>query len=269
MGKKIFRYFKIFVLVICIAVFLVCAVMLADIIIEYVKAERAYDDINNRFEEGLLEETEGEAIGEAPERLVKLSLYVRELKAEYPDVIGYVNVPSLGISYPVVQTDNNSYYLNHMINGEESSSGAIFLDCNIDNDPAKAKNTVLYGHNMNNGTMFHKVVDLFKKIENFEAATVEYVTEDAIFIYEPYALYRAEAYYPFFMYEFTSDEGFLDFCDMILEKSFYRDYEAPEYDESSSFMTFSTCTNSISSITDRFVYHSILTKEYTDIHKEK
>lgn len=268
MGKRLFRYFRIFVLVICIAVFLVCAVMLTDIIIEYVKAEKAYDDINNRLENGFIDETGDATLSEAPERLVKLSLYVKELKAEYKDVIGYVNVPSLGISYPVVQTDNNSYYLNHMVNGEESSSGAIFLDCNINNDPAKTKNTVLYGHNMNNGSMFHKVVDLFK-MENFSTATVEYVTEDAIFIYEPYAIYRAEAHYPFFMHDFTDDDGFLEFCDMILEKSVHKDYDAPRCDVSSSFMTFSTCTNSISSITDRFVYHSVLTKQYTDIHKEK
>lgn len=268
MVKKFFRYFRIAILIICIAVFLVSAVMLVDIIIEYAKAERTYDDINDKFLDGLGDETGEPLEDEAPERLVKLSEYVKELKSEYPDVIGYINVPSLGISYPVVQTDNNDYYLDHMVNGEESSSGAIFLDCNINSDPQKTKNTVLYGHNMNNGSMFHPVVDLFY-YENFVDATVEYVTEDAIFIYEPYSIYRAEAYYPFFMYEFTTDEGFLEFCDMILEKTFYRDHDAPEYDKDSSFMTFSTCTNSISSITDRFVYHSILVKEYTDIHKEK
>ncbi len=268
MEKKLFRYLKIFVLAVCIVVFFVCAVMLTDIIIEYVKADKTYDDINDRFENEFGDETEVISVEEAPERLVKLSLYVKELKAEYPDVIGYVNVPSLDISYPVVQTDNNDYYLDHMVNGEESSSGAIFLDCNINSDPTKTKNTVLYGHNMNNGSMFNGVVELFR-IENFSVATVEYVTEDAIFIYEPYALYRAEAYYPFFMHEFMSDEGFLDFADMILEKSFHKDYIAPECDASSSFMTFSTCTNSISSITDRYIYHSVLTKEYTDIHKEK
>ena len=266
MGKKLFKYIRIAILMTSVAVFLVCAVMLADILIGYNKADKTYEEINGRFEEGFTDET-GAPSEEAPERLVKLSKYVKELKAEYPDVIGYVNVPSLGISYPVVQTDNNSYYLDHMVNGEESTSGAIFLDCKIDSDPTKTKNTVLYGHNMNNGSMFHKVVDLFK-IESFENATVEYVTEDAIFIYEPYSLYRAEAYYPFYMYEFTSDEGFFDFCDMILEKSYHKDYEAPSYDADSAFMTFSTCTNSISSISDRFIYHSILTKSYTDIHKE-
>ena len=267
MLRKAFRIFRIVLLVICIAVFLASTVKLVQILVEYSRAERVYDEINKGFDEivGGDETNSGEE-NTAPEHLVNLSKYVAQLKAQYPDVVGYVNVPSLGISYPVVQSDNNDYYLDHMVTGEESSSGAIFLDYRINSDPLVTKNTVLYGHNMNNGSMFHKVVDLFE-LDAFMNATVEYVTENGVYIYQPLAIYRAKAYYPFYMYEFDSDESFLDFCDMAIEKSFHTERPEVEYGADASIITFSTCTNSISSKDSRYVYHAILTEAYTDIHK--
>ena len=205
--------------------------------------------------------------GQAPARLIELSRYVAELKEKYPDVVGYVNVPTLGIAYPVVQTDNNDYYLTHMIDGSESTSGAIFLDYRIDKEPTNVKNTVLYGHNMNDGSMFHKVEEFFNDRSLFDIATVEYVTENGVYIYEPLALYRCDAYYPFFMYEFSSDEAYLDFCDMISEKAYY--LSDAEYDENTSLISFATCVNSLTTKNARYIYHAVLKEAYTDINLEE
>ena len=264
MFEKAFRIFRIILIIVCAAVFVVSGIKLAQILVEYSRAENVYDEINKGVEN--IDKTEGN--GDVPEHLVTLSKYVSELKAKYPDVVGYVNVPSLGIRYPVVQTDNNDYYLDHMVTGEESASGTIFLDYRINSEPTETKNTVLYGHNMNNGSMFHKVVDIFK-LERFMNATVEYVTESGAYIYTPLALYRCEAYYPFYMYEFDSAEGFVDFCDMIVEKSFHTDRpDDAEYDGDESLITFATCTNSLSSKTGRYIYHALLIKAYENIHGE-
>ena len=260
--KKFFLIFRIVLLVICVAVFAVSSFMLVRILVGYAEADNFYDEINNGVESG----GDISVSSGAPERLVTLSKKVTELKAQYPDVIGCVNVPTLGISYPVVQTDNNDYYLDHLINGEKSNSGSIFLDYRIDKDPLKTKNTVLYGHNMNDGSMFHKVEEFFSDKSLFDNAVVEYVTEDGIYIYEPLALYRCDAFYPFFMYEFTSDEAYLDFCDMVSEKGFYS--SDVKYDESSTLISFATCVNSISTKNARYIYHAVLTEYYTDIHAE-
>lgn len=261
--KKIFFALKIVILAVSLAVFVISAVMLVRILAGYAKADSFYDDINS----GISADIEnGDTAGEAPARLIELSRYVSELKEKYPDVIGYVNVPALEISYPVVQTDNNDYYLTHMIDGSESTSGAIFLDYRIDKDPAKVKNTVLYGHNMNDGSMFHKVEEFFNDRSLFDSATVEYVTEDSVFIYEPLALYRCDAYYPFFMFEFSSDEAYLDFCDMISEKAFY--LSDAEYDADTSLISFATCVNSLTTKNARYIYHAVLCESYTDIHLE-
>ena len=264
MIRRAFRIFRIALLAVCVAVFAVSAVMLVNILSEYSRAENVYDEINKGVEN--IDSVQSES--ETPEHLVALSKYVSELKAQYPDVVGYVNLPSLGISYPVVQGEDNDFYLDHMVNGEESTSGAIFLDYRIDSDPTKTQNTVLYGHNMNNGSMFHKVVDLFE-FDNFMEATVEYVTENGAYVYSPLALYRCEAYYPFYTYSFDSEQSFVNFCDMVVEKSFHTDRpDDAEYDGDESLITFSTCTNSISSKTGRYIYHAVLVESYENIHGE-
>ena len=263
--KKFFLALKITVLVISLSVFAVSSFMLVKILIGYSKADSFYDDINKGVTADSGENVADE--GQAPARLVELSRYVSELKQKYPDVVGYVNVPTLGIAYPVVQTDNNDYYLTHMIDGSESTSGAIFLDYRIDKDPLKVKNTVLYGHNMNDGSMFHKVEEFFNDRSLFDNATVEYVTENGVYIYEPLALYRCDAYYPFFMHVFSSDEAYLDFCDMISEKAFY--LSDVEYDESSTLISFATCVNSITTKNARYIYHAVLKEAYTDVGLEE
>ena len=70
-----------------------------------------------------------------------------------PNVIGWIEIPGLSISYPVVQGTDNAYYLHHLFTGEYNSSGSIFADWHNQPDFADP-NTIVYGHNMKNGSMF-------------------------------------------------------------------------------------------------------------------
>lgn len=76
-----------------------------------------------------------------------------ELKKINPDVIGWLYCKDTQINYPVVQTDNNEYYLHNMINGEYNFAGTLFVDYRCEKDFA-GLNTIIYGHNMKNGSMF-------------------------------------------------------------------------------------------------------------------
>ena len=261
--RKFFFVLRIVLLVLCAAVFIISSFMLVRILAGYRQADKFYDEINKGVVNG--EDSPISSDG-APERLIELSKYVTELKMQYPDVVGYINIPSVGISYPVVQTDNNDYYLDHMIDGSVSKSGSVFLDCRIDKEPQNVKNTVLYGHNMNDGSMFHKIEEFFTYRSLFDNAVVEYATEDAVYVYEPFALYRCDAFYPFFTYEFSSDEAYLDFYDMISEKAYH--LSDAEYDSTSSLISLATCVNSITTKNARYIYHAVLTKSYTNIHSE-
>lgn len=84
-----------------------------------------------------------------PESLVDLPA----LQTEYPDIKGWISIPGTCVDYPVLQSsaDDPEYYLRRTYKGEWRTAGSIFFqwDCS-----AESQNTVVYGHNMNDGTMF-------------------------------------------------------------------------------------------------------------------
>lgn len=102
------------------------------------------------------------------------------------DVIGWIQIPGTKINHPIVQGEDNQHYLKHLWNGSPSPVGAIFLEST--NDPAMdAFYSILYGHNLNDGSMFGG-------LHHYEAQTfydkypyVYLVTDSGVFRYEVYA----------------------------------------------------------------------------------
>ena len=91
-----------------------------------------------------------------PEPKAFSSGQVAWLMQKNKDTVAWLDVLGTKIQYPVVQTDNNEYYVTHTFQKQKNSSGAIFLDCwnapNFDDF-----NVVIYGHNMKDGSMFHQL----------------------------------------------------------------------------------------------------------------
>lgn len=78
-----------------------------------------------------------------------------EYLEDYNPLIGsWIYIPDTVIDYPVVQGINNTIYLNYDAYGNESSSGAIFIDC-LNNPDFSDYHTIIYGHNKRDGSMFH------------------------------------------------------------------------------------------------------------------
>ena len=75
------------------------------------------------------------------------------LQAENPDIIAWIYIPDCNISFPVVQGDDNDYYLKHTTKHEYNERGAIFLDCNASSDFVD-DNSIVYGHSVEGGGMF-------------------------------------------------------------------------------------------------------------------
>ena len=283
--KSAWRNLRIALVVLCAAVFVFSGVFLVKILIGYASADKTYEEINRGFEtlsgsktesktDGTETETESGSTEEAPfavtvhdgltAEMQAQYDYFMELKKTYPDVVGYVSIPSISINYPVVQTTDNDYYLNHLITGEVSTSGSIFLDYRCPSDATGSRNTVLYGHNMNNGSMFHNVQLLFTP-EEFAKATVEYICEEGILMYKPLTVYRADAMYPFMRRDFVDEADYLDYCRMVVEKSHLTESERIEYAADSGLVTLVTCTNSVSSKTGRYIYQAVLDSIYYPI----
>ena len=80
-------------------------------------------------------------------------LQVKKLQEENPDIIGWLEIEGTKINYPVLQSSDNKYYLNHNYRKKETELGSIFLDCNYDFD-IPSSNLLIYGHNTQNGEMF-------------------------------------------------------------------------------------------------------------------
>ena len=109
----------------------------------------------------------------------------KELQEINPEVIGWIRVGGAGISYPVAQTDNNDFYLHHTFRKEAVFSGCIFENC--DNSKFFTdQNTILYGHNMKDGSMFAALRKFWEKedaIKNpyFWVFTPDFINQYRIF----------------------------------------------------------------------------------------
>ena len=74
------------------------------------------------------------------------------------DAVAWLYAPDTEINYAVAQAEDNDYYLHRLLNGVSASGGTLFTDCR--NDAGFTDwNTVIYGHNMKNGTMFASLMD--------------------------------------------------------------------------------------------------------------
>lgn len=90
------------------------------------------------------------------------------LQATNPDIIGWLYFPALEISYPILHGEDNEYYLHRLADKTYNFSGSIFMETENTTDFEDC-NTIIYGHNMKNGSMFGKL----KKIRSMEMTEEE------------------------------------------------------------------------------------------------
>ena len=92
-------------------------------------------------EEGLPVQQSESAVGE--QAMVDLSAYL----AQNPDFVAWLRIPGTNVDYPVVQTDNPDYYLNHTFSGKSSVVGTLFSLADADY-AAPGRNIAIYGHHL-------------------------------------------------------------------------------------------------------------------------
>ena len=91
----------------------------------------------------------------------------KDLHDSYPDTLGWLYIPDTVISYPVMQANDNDYYLSRAYDGSQLQAGSLFLDCRCESRFMNPIN-IVYGHNMKNGSMFAQVTN-FKNDSYFES----------------------------------------------------------------------------------------------------
>ena len=103
-----------------------------------------------------------------------------------PDIVGWIYAPTMNVSYPVVQTDNNEKYLNTLFDGTQNASGAIFMDCDDTAPGMVDQQTTIYGHHMMNDTMFNFVDRAQRSQDEFnQVDKVYYITPDTTYEFDP------------------------------------------------------------------------------------
>ena len=168
-----------------------------------------------------------------------LNIDFNGLRSQNADIAAWIYGPNSVINYPIAYTEDNFYYLDHMYNGEMNANGTIFIDCRNASDFSD-QNTCIYGHNMNDGSMFaslrsyrdesyypeHKVLYLSTPYFNYRIDLIAgFVTEPTSFAYAP---------------NFDSPEQFMGHIQLIRDLSTFKsDVEVSETDH---IVTLSTCT---------------------------
>ena len=159
------------------------------------------------------------------------------LKQVNPDIVGWVIIPGTVVNYPIVQGIDNTEYLDRSFNSAENACGAIFMDSRCDRDFGNM-NTVIYGHNMRDKSMFSCLNDYVTDEEFFrEHDTVWVLTE------------KFQRKYRVFSAHYTQDgsESYsFHFQEGVYQRHIVRELDASAwdggmYDVNMPMITLSTC----------------------------
>ena len=172
------------------------------------------------------------------------------------DTVGWIIIPGTNIDYPVVHTKDNDYYLRRSYYGRTNLSGTLFVDCRNSKQLMENRNTVIYGHNMNDGSMFNNLHDL-KNESVFQNCSIEIATPNGIFVYQVFSVHEALDTSEYFQTDFKNDEHFASWLTEMKGESLFvkKDLELNPGDK---VLTLSTCMDPIIQSEYRWAVHAKL-----------
>lgn len=168
-----------------------------------------------------------------------LDLDLSSLQAENPDVMGWIHIPDSKISYPLLRSKDNKEYLKLTWDLTSSAAGSIFLE-HENNADFSDFNTLIYGHNMKNGSMFSQLHDYQDQTFADSHPYVYIVTEDKVLQYEVFSAYTADVNSDTYLLVFEDDAVKQSSIDnYITQSAIHREF-VPTSDD--RILTLSTCT---------------------------
>lgn len=243
--------------VVLIAVFLFSGYKLISTLLEYRKAASMYNGLTGEFVSSRDKEpaaptaagnagtaptqrpsAEQGAPTQAPERS-PIEVDFSALLAKNRDVVGWIYSPDTVINYPVVQGSDNDYYLHRFLDGTWNASGSIFVDAR-DTRCFDGRSSILYGHHMNDGSMFASIVN-YKKQDYYTAHPNLYLNTPAgnyrLAVFSGFVTYADSSVYTF---DFANDAAFLDYVATMKGFSDFR--SDVTVDATDRIVVLSTCT---------------------------
>lgn len=208
------------------------------------EAEKSYEQLKEEVKPAEKTEEIKEEIEE--KEPVEIPIDFAALKEKNEDIYAWITIPGTKVDYPILQkAEDDSYYLNHTVEGVEGLPGSIYTE-SIHGQEFSESNTVIYGHNMKDDTMFGSLHD-YEKADFFQQYREVFIyTPEHIYTYEIFAAVTySDAYLPF-AYDFTTDEGYQEFLDSIYDsKNMTNQFaENVEVTTDDCIITMSTCIGS-------------------------
>lgn len=200
---------------------------------------------NENFENNELTSEEKEIINDE----------VASLKQINDDTVGWLKVNNTNVDYPVVQANDNDYYLKRNFKKEKDNSGWIFMDYRADSKNL-SDNTIIFGHNMYySGVMFGT---LYKAKEsswytNPDNQIIKFDTLYDKMKWQIFSIYVTDVTNDYLIADFSTDEKFQNFIDLITNRSKY-EFNTP-VSIKDKILTLSTCSNNGQK---RLVIHAVL-----------
>lgn len=240
---RIIKKIRTLLLLLCITVFAYSAYQLISYFYEGYKNEKDYQEIREVYDFEKISKAEEDGREDLEDSATLRRESFAALRKINDDVVAWIHVPNTDIDYPVVQGEDNSYYLDHTVEGSTSRVGAIFMDYRnklIDESIPADYNTIIYGHHLKSGAMFTSLKE-FKDESFFNKNRYVYLdTPGGTLTYEIFSVIITKADYNYIETFFNSTEEFLSFVSDIQKRAlFNRDTVMSEGDK---ILTLSTCT---------------------------
>ncbi len=277
---------RVTLLLVFFGVFIFCMIKLADSFADYAATDKLYGEMADDFENAINGTSNGHTSSslKAAEEVGALKNYAQIIqsgadvikpddqnvvtslafqralaklesyKEKNPDIYGWIIVGGTDISYPIMQSDDNEYYLYRNYLGENLITGSIFADFRCHTKVSRNKNLILYGHNSTGGAMFHQL-ERFLKEDTFRNNKITIYTFDGIYTFEPFSVYPTTSTYQYFTTSFRGDE-FVNFCDRVAGMSKFKTDDT--FTDDDIILTLSTCISGTTG--GRYALHAKLVK---------
>lgn len=172
-----------------------------------------------------------------------------------PDIYSWILIPDTPINYPVVQhPDDNTHYMDYNLDGSRGYPGCIYTE-NYNSKDWEDVNTILYGHNMRNGSMFSSL-NSFADPDFFKEHTYVYIySPDAVRVYQVFAAYEFSDLHLMAACDWNDPKAVSRFLSVISEYPGNYD-KTVELSDDDNYLTLSTCRTYKN--TKRFLVQAVL-----------
>lgn len=181
----------------------------------------------------------------AEEDIERIHVDWDSLRAANPDTVAWVYVPGTDISYPVVKGHDNYYYLTHDFDGDAgwlANYGSIFLDCENNPDWSDAS-YFIYGHHMNDGSMFAALVDMADQSYFDAHRTVYLLSPQGNFCLRGFAVVHCAPEEEIVMHAFDSATEQKRYVQDKIDRSQVVAKDTPAAADMKKTFAFATCDN--------------------------